>query len=292
MKRLLAACIMACVIGFPLIAGELTSSFSFTNLLFDADQTAPLQLSATPFTAHNGFGFGLGYKEKINDLASFDVSLQKTALLRNQVFTRLVFVTPFASISIGPYFAPFNTSGEALGSGISSLLRLEKPGLAFISLGADASIGSALSVRGDYIQEHSSIEAGFWLPNVLASFRVSTDSFSEKQKDDRVVVDECSRYELITDVFKKNVPYTVRINVGYEELSRSYASSTGSLSDSLGLVLMGMEVSFQPRSDMKIRVGGESPLYAWGIGDLGSPSSNTVFLELHAALQWTLPSKL
>jgi len=283
---------LACLIGLvPLTAGELESSIFFTNLLFDPDQTAALQSEGDAFSANSGLGFSLGYLDRINDFASFDISLKRDPLLRNQVFTRLSFNTAFATMSVGPFFGPFNTSSDPLGSGISTLLRLEAPGLAFISLGADSSIGSALTVPGNYIQEHSEVEVGVWIPNVLASFKISTDGFTDKRKKQLTIVDERTRYEFIIDIFKKNVPYTAKINLGYQELSRSYVGAADTLTDTLGSAIVGMEASAQVSSDMIVNFGIEAPLYAWGIGDLRSPPSDALFFALKAGIKWKLPDE-
>jgi hypothetical protein len=191
---------------------------------------------------------------------------------------------------VGPFFGPFNVDGSVLTSGISTSLRLEMPGVMFGSFRSDSSIGAGLAAPGDYVQEKSEILVGFWVPNIMISARLASESFTFKKLAALTTVDERTRYEFIFDIYKKNLPYTVRLNFGYENLMRSYVYAADSDDDEIGAAIIGMDVAMQLNEAMKVSAGAEGALYVWGIGDIGSPSTNAAMYTIRVGLTWNIPT--
>lgn len=293
MKRLTALALGALTIGSTLSGLEVSSSFSFGNLAFGTGRDSALSAEGDDFEGSWNYGGSLEATERIGENFIFAAGFERDPVLRNTIYTRVGYDAGFARISVGPFFGPFNTADSVLTSGISTILRMELAGVAYASFRSDSTIGAGLAATGDYVQERSEILAGFWVPNLLISARLATDAFTLKDAADLTIADERTRYELIAEAFKKNVPYTVKLNMGYENLKRSYDGPTkaGSFADELGAAIIGMEVSMQATDALRFTVGAEGALYAWGIGDLESPASATPFFTARAGVTIVLPSR-
>lgn len=271
---------------------ELTSSLFLGNLAFDTEAVTSLGSADDAFEPNWAYGGILSVSERVGENITFAAGFERDPTLRNLIFTRVGFDAGFAKLSVGPFFGPFNAEGSILTSGISTSLRLELPGVVFGSFRSDSTIGAGLAAPGDYVQQRSEVTVGVWVPNVLLSARLATDSFTYKEASDLTLEDERIRYEVIADTFKKNVPYTVRLNIGYENLKRSYigATSADTEVDELGAALIGLELALQATSMLKISLGAEGALYAWGIGDMGSPGTDAVLFTARAGVVLTLPT--
>jgi hypothetical protein len=92
-------------------------------------------------------------------------------------------------------------------------------------------------------------------------------------------------------VFTKNVPYTIRIDMGYQTLKRSYfPDGEKSESDELKSVFIGLEGTYRISSFFQFILGTEMPVYSWGEKPLKGPERETFMYQFHAGFVWTLPA--
>jgi len=278
-----------------LFALEISSEASLGNIAFDTARSTALSSpsNAGAFAETWAYGGSISATENIGDAIYFSAGIDRDPTIRNLVFTRVGFDAGFAKLAVGPFFGPFNAEGSVLTSGLSTTLRLEFAGLLFGSFRSDSTIGAGLAAPGDYVQERSEVTVGLWVPNVVVSVRLASDSFTWKKAADLTIVDERIRYEFVADAFKKNIPYTVGLNFGYENLKRSYVGTTSAdtLTDELGSALIGLKLAFQVTDHFRISAAGEAALYAWGIGDLKSPPVNSALFNANIGVTLTFPPR-
>ncbi len=277
------------VLVLPATALEVSATGSLGNGFFDTARTASLGSTGAAFSENIQFWGSLAAKETFSDDISFSASFERDPILRNRIYTLIGFDAGFAKIDVGPFFGPFNNSSSILTSGLSTSLRIELIGILFGSFRADSTIGAGIAAPGDYVQERSEISLGFWMPNVITTFRVASDAFTEKKSAAMVVEDVRSRYELVADIYKKNIPYTAHVVMGYQTLKRSYIGNAATDIDELGSLLLGLDLSAQVTDSLKLMVGGEIPLYSWGIGNMHSPAASLVLYEVRTGVVWTIP---
>jgi hypothetical protein len=270
---------------------EITSNFSLSNLSFDTTDTSSIGSADGAFAGNWAYGANLSAVERIGDSVTFSAGFDRDSVLRNEIFTRVGFDAGFAKLAVGPFFGPFNVDGSVLTSGISTSLRLEMAGGLFGSFRSDSTIGAGLAAPGDYVQERSEVLIGFWVPNIMISARLASQSFTYKTTAALTTVDERTRYEFVADIFKKNIPYTVRLNIGYENLKRTYVHAETSDEDELGAAIIGMDAAMQISDTMKVTAGAEGALYVWGIGDLGSPPTDDALYTVRVGLVLTFPAR-
>ncbi|WP_304224266.1 hypothetical protein [Gracilinema caldarium] len=273
-------------ISFFLLLGFGSSTFaldislegSLGNMVFDTSRVTALSDGNQPFAELLYISGTAKLEQPIADSALFAVIFNRDPILRNSLYTTVSFDTGYAKIAVGPFFGLFNAASSLITSGLSTTLTMTLPGVLYGTFRSDTTIGAGITVPGDYVQQRSEMAFGVWGPNTLTSFRLSTKTFTLKQTASLTTVDSVTNYDMVTEVFKKNVPYTAIITLGYQSLKRSYISASTSI-DELAALMIGMNATFRFSDAFKIMGGARSPLYAWGVGSLKSPASTAVLYE-------------
>jgi hypothetical protein len=279
----------------------------FGNLAFDKDGTGSLGLRDETFDSAK-YPFGLVRLEgDYSDIISFDAGFELDPILRNRITTNISFYTSYIRFDIGPFMGLFNTEGKIINPGISSVLTLEIPGILFGSVSAASTLGASVSTRGDYLQESGGIALGFWIPYVICTLSLESKAFTEQADQNLVTKDERMRYQLRADVFKKNVPYTVYVDIGYQSLKRSYTTTTivttpaaipGNAdtitsvtvtdTDEFKSIYTGFEATLRMNSFLKLILGAEMPVYSWAEKPLKKPGKGLSF-QVHGGFIVTIP---
>lgn len=274
------------IIGAALLAGISVFAFSLDislegslgNMTFDTSRTSALSAGNLAFTENLYWTGTAKIEQAIADNAVFSIIANHDNILRNSLYTTIAYDTGYAKITVGPFFGLFNSSSSMLSSGLSTTLTMTLPGIIYGTFRSDTTIGAGISVPGDYVQQRSELALGIWGSNTLTSFRLSTKTFTLKQTNSLTTVDSVTNYDWVTEVFKKNVPYTAVITLGYQSLKRSYIEAAIT-TDELASFMIGFNTSFRFSDNFKMLAGGKAPLYAWGVGSLKSPASSTLLYE-------------
>ncbi|AEJ19106.1 hypothetical protein [Gracilinema caldarium] len=260
---------------------------SLGNIAFDTSRTTALSDGNQAFSENLSF-YGIAQlDQKIAENTNFTVLFNHDPILRNSLYTTIAYDTGYAKITVGPFFGLFNSSSSMITSGLSTTLTMTIPGIIYGSFRSDTTIGAGINLPGDYVQQRNELAIGLWGPNTLTSFKVSTKTFTYKKNTDLTVVDTVTNYDWVTEVFKKYIPYTATITLGYQSLKRSYIDVTTS-NDELAAFMIGLDASFKFSDNFKITGGGKAPLYAWGVGNLKSPDDTTILYEATLGLTATI----
>jgi len=239
------------------------------NLGFRTDRTA----ASTTFPGADYFwGLTLSGTQPISDAFSFETSFTSDQILRNTSYTIFSYSQKFLSVGIGPFFGLFNDPATVLKSGISTTVRLELPGVAFVSFRSDSSLGGELVVVGDYLQSRSDVALGLYVPNAICTLSLSTRGFEQKQASS-TVVDSLTEYTFSTDIYRKNVPYRLLLSFSYQSLGKSFIASTTTTAV-VNAIVIGTQLSVALSDSWLLNAGMEGTVYSFGTGTLlgsGSP---------------------
>ncbi|MDR1240106.1 MAG: hypothetical protein LBK27_08320 [Treponema sp.] len=262
------------------------------NLAFEPGLEASLGAAGTRFNPHL-FPLGLiSLEGKFSELADFAFTYERDPLLQNRLLASVGVHFGAAKLDFGPFIGLFNGGGQFLNPGVAAALGFEFPGILFGSLEAASSIGSLAALPGEYLQQTGEVSLGFWVPYVVCTLSVNTRAFTQRKSDTLLIKDERTRYQFRADVFTKNVPYTVYIDLGYQAVRRSYIPSVGaSAGDELKSLYAGFETSFRVHPAFRLLLGAEMPVYAWGDYPLKGPDRSVFLYEFRMGLIWTLPGK-
>jgi hypothetical protein len=261
----------------PAFALDLTLKGGVGNMAFDQDRTS--FLNNKKFEP-NYFPFGLVQLDgTYTDFISYRIGFDRDPVLRNRIITNVSFNFEYVHLAIGPFIGPFNNRDQVITPGVSAGLTAEWPGVLFGRLTAGSTVGAGLNDDGDYIQQNGEIAFGFWVPHVINTLNASLRSFTEQVGNERIE-DRWIRYQYTADIFSKNVPYTIHIDMGYQTLERSYGAGG---TDTLKSVFLGFETTVRINSIVKVLLGAEMPIYSWGAKPLGNPG-RTVLFQAHTGV--------
>jgi hypothetical protein len=125
---------------------------------------------------------------------------------------------------------------------------------------------------------------------------MTAKSFALEERANLTIEDSLTRYFFRADVFSKNVPYTCRLDLGYQNVSRSYSSylvsgSTLDLAreaDEFKALYIGLETAYMITPAFKLLLGGEMPVYAWSVRPMKNPDKGSFLFKAYAGITLTL----
>ena len=259
-----AQSLQALELGFKAVAGNL--QFPWTPITPIADATFP--------TTNYFWGGEAWMTASLGEDASFRISYDRDPVLRNSAIGVVQFERGIARISVGPLVGFLNSASSPFSAGLSASVRLQWPGVAYVSMRSDG--GTAISViqaAGDP-QARTELAAGIYVPNAIVSGLVSAKRFNELDSSGALVTDSLTRYAMTIDIYKKNVPFTAMLSMGYEQRSKHFV--TGNITDSLGAVVIGLDSAIQLGPSFRLLGGFSTGAYVLGMdalknrGPLGS----------------------
>jgi hypothetical protein len=282
---------------FPLLVSERLQALELRffggveNFAFDPGLEASLGAAAQRFEPRI-VPFGLvGVEGDLAGLGDFSLACERDPLLGNRIRSNIGIRFDFVKLDFGPFISAFNSSKQIINPGIAAALALEFPGLVFGSLKAASTIGSLAALPGEHLQQTGEIALGFWVPYVVCTLSINSKAFTERKTDKLTVKTERIRYQFRADMFTKNVPYTVYIDLGYQTLKRSYVDSGSSSGDELKSIYTGFEITYRIAAPLRLILGAELPVYTWAAKPFKGPAKDTFLYEFRGGIIWTLPEK-
>ena len=275
LTRTLAAIVLATA-ACSAFALELGLDLKTSNLQLPWRPLSPVPNTVFPANLYF-FGGEAWASAALGEDASFRLSYDADQVLHNSVIAAIQFDRGIARISVGPLIGLFNSDTSAFSAGLSTSVRLQWPGVAYLAMRSDGGTAISILQAGADPQARTELSAGFYVPHAIISGLVSAKRFNELDTAGSLVTDSLTRYALTIDVFKKNVPYTALTSIGYELRSKHYAAT--SITDSLGAIVMGLDLSAQISRGLKLKGSISSGAYVFGLDALkGRGPSNSSFL--------------
>jgi hypothetical protein len=297
--RVFAFVVLAALWTAPLWGIDLEISGGLGNMAFDAERESALGAGDEAF---EGRLFPVGLVKISGEAANgfyYSGAFERDPLLRNRLSINLGIELDYINLEIGPVMGLFNSKEQAVNPGFSAGLGLEFPGVVFVNLKALSSLGSVLDIAGNYLQKSAGVSAGFWVPHVVCSFNLVARNFALQKKANLLIEDSLVRYFFRADVFSKNVPYTCRVDLGYQKMSRSYSSylvngsnlDRDNQTDEFKALYIGLETSYMVSPALKLLLGGEMPVYSWSVRPMRSPDKGSFLFKAYAGIILTLGSR-
>ena len=249
---------MLIVVSPSLHALDLTVIGGAGNFSFDLSSEEPIGSGE-----FKGKIYPLGritVKDSINETFGYTATAERDPVLRNIISCEMTINAGYFNFSIGPLLSLFNSRDDFIRPGISASLGVEFPGILFITVGGGGTLGSI--PENDHTLERGRIALGVWLPNVLSTLSLTGSKFIEA--DTVTTEDALFRVCYRADVYAKNVPFTVSVEMGYQNLKRTYRDSAQDGEDSIREVFLGFETNISITPKLILIVGAETPVFVWG----------------------------
>ncbi len=277
-QRITGAVLFSAAAVMSLSALEFGVEAAAGNLQFPWDDTAPI--SDATFPEDNYFWGGSAWlRSPLGDDAALRISVERDPVLRNSAFATVEFERGIAKVSAGPFFGFLNTEASPFSAGISATVRLQWPGVAFVSLRSDGATAISLFQEDLAPQAKTEISAGFYVPHAIVSAIIEAKRFNETLASGDTITDSFTRYAMEFEIFKKNIPYTLKASVGYEQRSKRFESSDSI--DSLGAVVAGVKTAASLSSALDLTASFDTGVYVFGFDELAdkSPGSGSFFFR-------------
>ena len=240
--------------GRFLEALEIELSGGINNLAFDSTEIAQIQ-------QFEGFPYIFGdfsLKNDITDVLGFDIHFSRDPILQYNMNGKIIINTNYFNMEFGTFFGMDEFLKPDFG--ILGGLELVFPGIFSLSVDGSTSMGIKNEVLGNNNRETAGARLGFWLPNLHPALSAKIKAYTREEENSLIIRDELIRLMLSADIFAKNSPVIVRIDAGYDILSRSYENGNfyGIKSET---VFAGFEIKWQIIRQLRLSAGFEMPVY-------------------------------
>lgn len=296
MKQITFFCgaVLALVCASTSGALEMQAMAGGGNTAFNHEREDALGLSGGTFVPNNYFVGSIDVKGEYSDFFDFTMRFECDPLLRARALGGISFNFNYGRLEMGPLIGLFNSKEQPLTAGVSGTLQLEYPGIIFASLKASSTLASMQAAIGDYSQSEGEAALGFWVPNVICTFSINKKDFSTLMSDTLLARDTQVRYNFSSDVYSKNVPYTIRIDLGYQVLKRYYIPMRTAVWEEAGdefkMVYGGFEGTWRVAPPLRILLALEMPFYTWSVLPMKKDTA-AVFIQAQAGIIWTFKDK-
>lgn len=242
---------------------ELGATFRLENMSFDRERPVTDDAFSGMDLHWGGSLYGV---QPLSGNLFLETGLVSDTILRNYSYTLLSYREHFVTLSMGPFFGLFNSADTILKSGISTTLRLFYPGIGFLQLRSDSTLGGRLVEAGDYVQELSEVSLGYYIPNAICSVGLLQKKFTQK-KASAEVVDAMMDYAFRVDIFQKNVPYKVQLSFAYQTLYRRFIAAKVT-DHTLSSIILGTRVDWSIGDCLSLLFDLQSSIYTFGQDEL------------------------
>ena len=298
-KAFFTLLILWCVLPLRLFSLDLELKGGLGNLAFNPASTTALSDPDNPgdFSPHFFPLISARLSGEFKILA-YNAGYERDPVLRNRLFANLRAGTDYFFVEAGPIIGLFNTAKLPVNPGISASLGFGAPGIIFARASGSSTLGTVMDIIGNYSQTTGDISVEFWVPYVICSLNMSTRNFTLRENATLLIEDELTRYFFSADVYAKNMPFTVRVNLGFQDLKRTYDSrkienntiAKDTQTDEHKSVFAGLEAKYTISPALKILLGGEMPIYSWSVRPLKDPSKGILFFRATAGFILTFPN--
>ena len=255
MKRILTLfCIILLISGKLGLLGalELEISAGINNFTFQPEKTT----AGDVFDPYQYILGNLSLRGDISKAWGFDFNLKTDNIFQYTADFRLKTRTDYFGFDFG-LFTGMTDSFEIPDFGILGSIEATLPGIMFLSVGGSSTICSKFDFTGNNYRESFEAKLGFWLPFAIPVFSVSSKSFTRFIPDDPDPIrDNLIRFQFSSDFFGKTSPLSLRVDAGYQILSRIYDVDD---TDELSSWFAGLDFQYSISKALRLFVGAEMP---------------------------------
>jgi hypothetical protein len=296
MKHTIFSLFCLILLFFPLQfpgALELELSGGVNFMTYHPDRETAHSVSEN-YSKFQDYPFGIGkinFRGDLSESMSFSVTAARDNILLNSVSFTLLNRTDNFRFEFGPFIG-IGDRPETPNTGIIGSIEITFPGIAFLSFGGSATLGSGFDFTSNSARETAEVKLGFWLPYVIPSISASTRSLTwekEWQEEEYITLrDTLTRFQLSADFYIKNVPIIFRLDAGYEIYTRNYKrGNIESVTDELNAWYSGFELIVQVSKPLRISAGLEIPIIYSAVEPMIKPDYLWNIIKASASVVYT-----
>lgn len=268
-----------------LFATDLDISATSSNFSFDSngslDAWAP------------SFGGKIAVTDKLTNRIDGTITFERDTVSGNTLSARGTYRTSFLEISGGPSFGVLNSTEDdddvamlfqpGLALGFSVII----PGKLIARANSEFALPPAASSDGQVYLQRGELSVGFYLPNILCTFKVSQRS-TVGLRAGATVTKSIIDYGVYSEAFQKGSPFRIDVDFIYR-VTDYYIASGDPDNRKYGHLVLGGGATWAPRSDFNVYVKAAGSLYSFSLLDHVNDLDD-FFFDLSLGVRMTLGS--
>jgi len=199
----------------------------------------------------------LSLRGEISKAWGYSFNIERDNILQNTFDFRLNTRTDYFGFEFG-LFAGVTDKFQEPEFGVLGSIEVIWPRILFISVGGSASIGTKSDITGDNSRESAEVKLGFWLPFAIPILSAGTKTYTDNTGSGATIRNQLIRYQLSIDFFGKTFPVSLRVDGGYQTLSRTYLGTTET-TDELRVGFAGLNLKINLTKSLRLIAGAEMP---------------------------------
>ena len=254
------------------------------NILFDQGRNSSLSQSGENFRPSIS-PFGVMRLMGNHGNNAYDIGFKMDPMLRNILYANYIWDFEYLKIEAGPFLNIVRSRVLPVNPGINAGLTLQYPGIVFLEAIASSTFAYFFREKTGYHNQYSAnLSVGFWIPYVICSFNLSINNFTIRETETLIIEDALERWFFRANIHAKNVPYTIIMDFGYQNIKREYSGQGTTETDILHSVFTAIEGSIRVNHRLRFILGGFLPIYSWVEAPLDKPSRNITLFQANAGL--------
>jgi hypothetical protein len=275
----------------PLAGGlEIIGDFQLGNIGFAATRAST---DATLPGSDWFWGGFLSVREDLSSNIKIDALLQRDQIAGNTVSALFQYTAEFFRVGMGPYLGLLNSPTAILKSGVTTLVGLEIPGKAFVSLRTDSSVGGQTGAANGYVAENDILRLGFYVGDAAICTLGMTFKQLSATSGTTEVVDSLTDYSFDVKFYEKNVPFRLDFVFAWQVLQRQYIDGASEATHGLGSLIAGAGIDLIFSSTFALTLDFSTSLWSVGSDVLAGQSAAgfaPFLFQASAGFELTLPS--
>jgi hypothetical protein len=228
----------------------------------------------------------LRLKDSLTDKLGYNFTFERDNIFQNTLSGILYTSLDSFNVEFGVFIGICNNFEFPLDFGIRGGLEYFIPGILTLSIKGLSTIAYQYESFDKSYREAIEVNLGFWTPNIIFTLSVGIKNFTRQINDSLELQDDQRRILFSADVYAKNVPYTLRLDLGLETLTRVYIGKNSSEADMFNALFAGLEFNWQYSKPFRFIAGFELPVYLWADELMLSPAFGDFIYKAHAGFVW------
>ncbi len=269
---IVATLVLILCVSFQALATELTLGFTLGNQEFAADRSPnDLDLESDLYVA----GFELSGITGLPYGLRLAYGIERNLQLRTLGYAGLGYRDDRVFFSVTPTMGLLNSSGRPVSPGVRSSIGFYILDRGEVEFSLMRPFLTRLSQEGDNNQSSDGIRGAVFFDGYLIGAEWRRSTYRERETA-FLRVQQLQEYAVYTEIFQKNVPYTVTLRLGYQDRVLEFEDSEVELRT--GSIVFGPSIIVHHRPGLSSTIGMNTAIFTLGREDLAGESIGDEFI--------------
>lgn len=273
--------------SFKIFSADIITDFSLTNW----------HINDSNLIDSSAYSWELDeiYENRLNENFTIESGYNKKVVTGHSAFSDITYFSEYYGLTFGIFSSFLTGTGQYLTPGFHFTVNGQLPGLLFLKVDSRSTIGGSAGAGNAFTISSYDFSLGFYAGSAIVSFHISQEGISSGNIE--VTNSNTSNsYFLHIDLYRKNRPFRIEVNMGYNTISRSvnqlsYDGSNFSLTTTdykAGTVFLQAKGNVEVMPWLRINTGIRFNLLKFPLSNMAQIPADKVFFTAHLGVTFTL----